>query len=102
MIGTLRVSSVDILLVLGASGGEGSLAAQLAAGAGATAIGSASARHKAYVTSLGAEPVAYGDDIAEQVRQLAPNGVTAILDCAGHGELAKAMAAAAQGRGSAL
>lgn len=97
VIDTLRVSESDIVLVLGASGGVGSLATQLAVASGATVIGSASAPHQAYVKSIGAEPVQYGDDIAQKVRKHAPGGVTAIVDCAGHGALAKAMPAAADG-----
>ncbi len=97
VIDTLRVSDADIVLVLGASGGVGSLAAQLAVASGATVIGSASAPHQTYVKFIGAEPVQSGDDVAEQVRRHAPAGVTAIVDCAGHGALAKAMASAAPG-----
>lgn len=97
VIDTLRVSDADIVLVLGASGGVGSLATQLAVASGATVIGSASAPHQTYVKSIGAEPVQYDDDVAEQVRKHAPAGMTAIVDCAGHGALAKAMAAAAPG-----
>ncbi|WP_223434659.1 MULTISPECIES: NADP-dependent oxidoreductase [unclassified Pseudomonas] len=97
VIDTLRVSDVDIVLVLGASGGVGSLATQLALASGATVIGSASAPHQTYVKSIGAEPVMSGDYVAEQVRKHAPAGVTAIVDCAGHGALAKAMVAAAPG-----
>ncbi|MCB8883001.1 NADP-dependent oxidoreductase [Acidisoma cellulosilytica] len=97
VIDTLRVSDADTVLVLGASGGVGSMATQLAVASGATVIGSASGPHQAYVTSIGAEPVLYGDGIVERVRNHAPNGVTAIMDCAGHGALAKAMAAAAPG-----
>ena len=97
VIDTLRASQADIVLVLGASGSVGSLATQLAVASGATVIGSASAAHQTYVKSLGAAPVQYGDDVAEQIRKHAPAGVTAIVDCAGHGALAKAMAAAAPG-----
>lgn len=97
VVDTLRVSDADIVLVLGASGGVGSLATQLAVASGATVIGSASAPHQTYVKSIGAEPVMSGDDVAEQVRKHAPAGVTAIVDCAGHGSLANAMAAAAPG-----
>jgi len=97
VIDTLRVSDADTVFVLGASGSVGSLASQLAVASGATVIGSASASHQAYVRSLGAKPVQYGDDVAEQVRRHAPTGVTAIVDCAGHRSLGKAMAAAAPG-----
>jgi NADPH:quinone reductase-like Zn-dependent oxidoreductase len=102
VIDTLRVSNTDIVLVLGASGGVGSLATQLAVASGATVIGSASAPHQTYVKSIGAEPVQYGDDVAEQVRKHVPAGATAIVDCAGHGALAKAMAASRPGRENLL
>ena len=97
VIDTLRASQADIVLVLGASGSVGSLATQLAVASGATVMGSASAAHQTYVKSLGAAPVQYGDDVAEQIRKRAPANVTAIVDCAGHGALAKAVAAAAAG-----
>ena len=97
VIDTLRVSGSDIVLVLGASGGVGSLATQLAMMSGATVIGSASALNQTYVKSIGAEPVLHGDGVAEHIRKLAPGGVTAIVDCAGQGALAKAAAAAAPG-----
>jgi len=97
VIDTLRVSDEDNVLVLGASGGVGSLATQLAVAAGATVIGSASAPHQAYVKSIGAEPIIASDDVVEQVRRHFPAGVTVIVDCAGHGSLAKAMPAAAPG-----
>jgi NADPH:quinone reductase-like Zn-dependent oxidoreductase len=97
VVDTLRVSAADTVLVLGASGAVGALAVQLARAAGARVIGSASEAHQAYVRSIAAEPVTYGDTLAEQVRRLAPAGVTAIMDCAGHGSLANARAAAASG-----
>jgi NADPH:quinone reductase-like Zn-dependent oxidoreductase len=95
VIDTLRVSEGDTVLVLGASGGVGALATQLALASGATVIGSASDQHQAYLTSIGAAPVRHGEDLAEQVRTYARAGVTAVVDCAGHGTLARAMAAAA-------
>jgi NADPH:quinone reductase-like Zn-dependent oxidoreductase len=95
VVHTVAVYDEDTVLVLGASGSVGSLATQMAVASGATVIGSVSAPHHSYVKSIGAEPVMYGDDIAELVRRRAPGGVTCIVDCAGHGALAKAMAAAA-------
>lgn len=97
VVDTLRVSDADVVLILGASGAVGSLATQLAVGSGATVIGSASVSHQNYVASIGALPIQYGDDVAEQVRKHAPAGVTAIVDCAGHGSLATAMAVAIPG-----
>jgi NADPH:quinone reductase-like Zn-dependent oxidoreductase len=97
VIDKLRPSAADTVLVLGASGGVGSLATQLAVASGATVIGSASGPHQTYVKSIGAFPVKYGNHVAEQVREHASDGVTAIVDCAGHGALAKARSAAAPG-----
>lgn len=97
VIDTLRASQADIVLVLGASGSVGSLATQLAVASGATVMGSASAAHQTYVRSIGAIPIQHGDDVAEQVRKHAPANVTAIVDCASHGALTKAVAAAAAG-----
>ncbi len=102
VIDTLRVSDADTVLVLGASGGVGSMATQLAVASGATVIGSASGPHQAYVTSIGAEPVLYGDGIVERVRNHAPTGVTAIMDCAGHGAFDKGNGRGSTGRETLL
>jgi NADPH:quinone reductase-like Zn-dependent oxidoreductase len=93
----VRVSDADTVLVLGASGAVGSLATQLALAAGASVIGSASAQHQRYVTSIGAQGVVATGRIAAEVKKIAPAGVSAIIDCAGHGSLAKAIPAAAPG-----
>ncbi len=50
-------------------------------------IGTASVANHAYLRSLGAEPVAYGEGLAERVRAFAPDGVDAALDVAGSGVL---------------
>ena len=79
----LDVGPRDSLLVHAAAGGVGSMAVQIARARGARVIGTASERNHDYVRSLGAEPVAYGDGLADRVRALAPDGVTTVLD--GHG-----------------
>jgi NADPH:quinone reductase-like Zn-dependent oxidoreductase len=97
IVQTLGITGEDSVLVLGASGGVGSIAVQLAREAGAKVFGSASAPHHDYVRSLGAHAVGHGENLAGAVRARAPAGVTAIFDCAGHGqlELAYPVAAAA-------
>jgi NADPH:quinone reductase-like Zn-dependent oxidoreductase len=75
------------VLINGASGGIGSTAVQLAAARGARVIGTASAANQDYLSLLGAEPVTYGEGMAERVRALAPGGVDAALDVAGNGIL---------------
>lgn len=73
----------DTLLIGGAAGGVGTFAVQLARIAGARVIGTASEKSFAYLRALGAEPVTYGDGLAERVRRLAPRGVTAATDLFG-------------------
>ncbi|NUU21208.1 MAG: zinc-binding dehydrogenase, partial [Streptomycetaceae bacterium] len=67
--------------------GVGTVAVQLAVAWGATVIGTASEANHAYVRSLGATPVAYGDGLVERVRAVAPQGVDAAFDAAGRGAL---------------
>jgi hypothetical protein len=74
--------------VHGAAGGAGHLAVQIAAARGASVTGTASEPNHGYLRSLGAQPAAYGDGLADRVRALAPGGVDAVLDTAGRGALA--------------
>ena len=83
----LGVSSGSTVLINGASGSVGSAAVQLAVARGARVIGTASPANHDYLRSLGAEPVAYGDGLADRVRALAPGGVDLALDVAGSGVL---------------
>ncbi|MER8161071.1 zinc-binding dehydrogenase [Streptomyces sp. NPDC094472] len=83
--------------MLGASGGVGSLAVQIARSRGARVIGTVSPRDHDYLRTLGAEPVTYGHGAAGHVRELAPDGVDAVLDTVGGGVLAAAVHAAAPG-----
>ena len=83
----LGVRSGSTLLINGASGSVGSAAVQLAVARGARVIGTASPANHDYLRSLGAEPVAYGDGLADRVRALAPGGVDLALDVAGNGIL---------------
>jgi NADPH:quinone reductase-like Zn-dependent oxidoreductase len=83
----LGVAQGTILLVNGAAGAVGSSAVQLARLRGARVIGTASPSNHAYLRSLGAEPTTYGDQMTDQVRELAPDGVDAALDAAGGGAL---------------
>lgn len=77
------VTSGETVLVHAAAGGVGSLAVQIATAKGARVIGTASERNHDFLRSLGAEPVTYGDGLAERVRQLAPEGIDAAVDCVG-------------------
>jgi NADPH:quinone reductase-like Zn-dependent oxidoreductase len=83
----LSVGAGISLLINGAAGGIGSTAVQLAVARGARVIGTASAANHDYLRLLGAEPVTYGEGMAERVRALAPAGVDVALDVAGSGVL---------------
>ena len=80
------VGTGDTVLVHGAAGGVGIMAVQLAAGRGATVIATASPGKHAFLRELGAVPVAYGNGLADRVRELAPDGVDAAIDLVGTDE----------------
>jgi NADPH:quinone reductase len=82
----LGVEEGETLLVHAAAGGVGSMLIQLARLRGARVIGTASRASHDYVSALGAEPVEYGDGLAERVRSLAPDGVDAAVDAVGTDE----------------
>jgi NADPH:quinone reductase-like Zn-dependent oxidoreductase len=82
-LAAIGLRSGDTVLIGGAAGGVGVFAVQLAALAGATVIGTASAATFGFLRSLGARPVAYGPGLADRVRALAPGGVTAATDLFG-------------------
>ncbi|MGO1926166.1 MAG: NADP-dependent oxidoreductase, partial [Brachybacterium tyrofermentans] len=80
---TLELTADDTLLIHAASGGVGYLAAQLARAIGATVIGTASAQNHEKLTAIGVTPVAYGEGLVERVREVAPDGVSAVADFVG-------------------
>ncbi|PRX97392.1 NADPH:quinone reductase-like Zn-dependent oxidoreductase [Allonocardiopsis opalescens] len=79
----LGLAEGETLLVHAAAGGVGSLAVQIARARGARVIGTAGPANHDFLRGLGAEPVAYGEGLAERVRELAPGGVDAVLDSVG-------------------
>lgn len=83
LVERLDVREGDTVLVHAATGGVGAMATQLALGRGARVIGTASAANHDYLRSLGAEPVAYGEGLAERVTTLAPEGVDVVIDLVG-------------------
>lgn len=80
------VAAGDTVLMHGAAGGVGIMAVQLAVGRGATVIGTASPARHSFLRDLGAIPVAYGQGLADRVREAAPGGVDAALDLVGTDE----------------
>jgi NADPH2:quinone reductase len=79
-----RVRAGETVLVHGAAGGVGQLAVQLAIAAGARVLGTGStAAKQAAIAGLGAEPLAYGDDLATRITARCPRGVDVVLDAIG-------------------
>jgi NADPH:quinone reductase-like Zn-dependent oxidoreductase len=72
----------DTLAVSGAAGGVGSIAVQLARRAGAVVIGLAGPANHEWLTAHGVIPVAYGDGVADRIRQAADQ-VDAFIDTYG-------------------
>jgi len=83
-IDALALKEGDTVLIVGATGGVGSIAIQLAKLAGATVIATATPDREGYVRDLGADEVVdHTDDLAAAVRALRPGGVDAALHAAG-------------------
>jgi NADPH:quinone reductase len=80
-IDALELADTDVLLVVGAAGGVGSLAVQLAARAGATVIAPGVPEDEEYLRALGVTAALPRDgDLVELVRERYPDGVDALLD----------------------
>lgn len=79
----LRVGAGDTVLVLGAGGGVGIHAVQLARHLGAQVVGVASAQKGPHVKEAGAVHVPSGEGWVERVRRAAPGPVDAVLDTVG-------------------
>ncbi|MFF5008848.1 NADP-dependent oxidoreductase [Streptomyces phaeochromogenes] len=75
----------DTVVVSGAAGGVGSLAVQLARRRGATVIGLASEGNHAWLKQRGVVPVAYGEGVAERIREASGGNVDAFIDTFGDG-----------------
>lgn len=80
------VGEGDTVLVHAAAGGVGLMAVQLAVAIGARVIGTASPSNHERLAELGADPVTYGNGLADRVRAMAPGGVDAALDLVGSDE----------------
>jgi NADPH:quinone reductase len=77
----LGVSEGDTVLVVGANGGVGSFAVQLAANAGATIIAPGLPEDEEYLREIGVDEVLERDvDVAALVHERYPDGIEALLD----------------------
>ena len=88
----LDVQRGERLLLFGGGGSVGIIATQLAVARGVTVISAVGEHDEALARELGATPVRYGPGVAGRVRALGP--VDAVLDAAGTGVLADAVALA--------
>jgi NADPH:quinone reductase-like Zn-dependent oxidoreductase len=80
-VDALDLSQGETVLIVGATGGVGSAAAQLAAAAGATVIAPALPEDEQHLRGLGvAEILPRDGDIVAAVRERLPDGVDAIVD----------------------
>jgi NADPH:quinone reductase-like Zn-dependent oxidoreductase len=79
-----RVGTGDTVLIHGAGGGVGLMAVPLAVARGARVIATASPARHDQLRGYGAEPVAYGDGLADRVRAI--GAVDAALDLVGTDE----------------
>jgi len=86
MLHLTHVGPGDTVLVHGASGAVGVSVIQQAKLIGARVIGTASEKNFPLLERFGAEPVQYGPGLADRVRALAPDGITASLDTVGTDE----------------
>jgi NADPH:quinone reductase-like Zn-dependent oxidoreductase len=76
----------ETVLIHAAAGGVGAAAVQIAVARGARVIGTAGPGRHEFLRGLGAQPVSYGEGLAERVRALAPAGVDAAIDAVGTDE----------------
>src|SRR5215211_4722594 len=77
----LGVSEGDTVLIVGANGGVGSFAVELAANAGATVIAPGLPEDEEYLKALGVSEILPRDaDIAALVHERYPEGIDALLD----------------------
>jgi NADPH:quinone reductase len=76
----LALQPGQTLAVTGAAGAFGGYVVQLARAEGLRVIGDASPADVALVSSLGAEVVPRGDEVAERIRELVPEGVDGLAD----------------------
>ena len=75
----------DTVAVSAAAGGVGTLVVQMLRQRGAEVIGIASERNHEWLRSVGATGVTHSDGLTERLREAAPDGIDAFIDCFGDG-----------------
>ncbi len=77
------VGEGDTVLVHNGAGGVGTYAIQIAKAWGARVVATASEKNHEFLRSLGAEPVTYGEGLADRLAEVAPEGLDAVVDFVG-------------------
>lgn len=81
---TAKVAPGQTIVVFAAAGGVGSVLVQLAVRAGIRVIGTAGAGQQERLAQMGAIPIDYrAENVPARVRELAPEGVAAVVDNVG-------------------
>ena len=86
MLHVTAVTAGETIVVHAASGAVGVSILQQAALRGARVVGTASERNFDTVRRYGGVPVTYGEGLEQRIRDAAPDGVDAALDCIGTDE----------------
>jgi NADPH:quinone reductase-like Zn-dependent oxidoreductase len=90
VVDEVGVAAGDTVLIAGAAGSVGLLASQLAVARGARVLAAVRPGDFGLVAGVGATPVAYGPELAANVRAVVPS-VDAVIDAAGAGVLGAAV-----------
>lgn len=91
-VAAVKPQQGETVVVSGAAGGVGIVAAQLARIAGATVIGTAGKTNEGSLRDRGIIPVQYGPGLPAELERLAPQGIDAFIDTFGRGNVAMAIA----------
>ena len=103
LLDLMQAGSGGTLLVVGATGGVGSYAVQLAKRAGLTVLATGRAEDREYLARLGADHVVDRDaDIAAATSRIVPGGVDVAIDVANAGPALAATAAAIRPAGQVI
>ncbi|MET0888480.1 MAG: NADP-dependent oxidoreductase [Mycetocola sp.] len=95
---SLGVGAGDTLLVHAGSGAVGQAVIQFAVLWGVRVVATSSPRRFERIRGLGAMPVAYGEGLADRLRDVAPSGISVAIDAAGTDEAIEASLAVVPNR----
>ncbi|MDR3678404.1 MAG: NADP-dependent oxidoreductase [Flavipsychrobacter sp.] len=87
----IALAAGDTVVVSAAAGGVGSIVVQLAKNIGAKVIGIASKDNHEWLSKHGAIPVAYGDNMEDDIKKAAGGKIDAFIDAFGKGYVAMAI-----------